>query len=55
MHRHLEAVDRLALAFHDRFDAAIVEVPYQPCQILSTGNVLREIPKSDALHASAHE
>lgn len=45
----------VGLAFYDRFDPAVVEIPHEPGQSFPSCLVLGEEPKADALDLTAHE
>src|SRR4029453_8466836 len=53
--RELHAVDRLLLPFHQRFDAAVGQIPRVSGHSLAGGAIAREHPEADSLHAPADQ
>jgi hypothetical protein len=53
--RPLETLDRLRLAFRERFDAAVRQIPHPPVQAFAQSRRFGEESEADALHASTDE
>jgi hypothetical protein len=53
--RPLETFDRLRLAFRERFDAAVRQIPHPPVQAFAQRRRFGEESEADALHASTDE
>jgi hypothetical protein len=53
--RPLETLDRLRLAFRERFDAAVREIPHPPVQAFAQRRRFGEESEADALHASTDQ
>jgi hypothetical protein len=53
--RPLESLDRLRLAFRERFDAAVRQVPNPPMQAFAQRDRFGEESEANALHASTDQ